>query len=140
MRPTPRGRSREDRVAENWSIEVPERFYVDLTTNAATVEVDGIAGGVSVRQGYGRVRVAVPRGDLDLQVQVGDIDARSSARDWRQVSLRSQVGSTRIWVDDRKMKLSKPPGPGNSVRLEGRGDDVISLRVRVGDAELHFHE
>lgn len=138
LRAHPRGRSRESRIAETWRLEVPARLALELSASSAEVEVSGVAGGVRLRQGHGAAIVTVPGGDLDLGVQVGRLEARSGAREWRRVGLRSDVGSTRLLLDGRRMRYPNPPGPGSHVTLEGRGEDTLELRVQVGDAVLRL--
>lgn len=138
IRPTPRGSSREDRVVESWIVELPTHLHLDLDANSGKVEINGIAGGIRVRQGYGDIEVNVPHGSLDIEVEVGSIQARSGAEDWRQLVLRSTVGNTRVWVDGRRMDYPDPPGAGSRISLEGRGEEIFTLQVEVGDAEIRF--
>lgn len=138
VRLTPRGRSRESRIKESWTVQVPADIHVKMSALAADIEISGIGAGVEIDQGYGDVTIDVPAGDLDVDLEVGNIRSVSGARDWRQISLETTVGNARAWVDNRKMDFPSPPGPGNSIRIEGRGEDTIKLKVGVGDAEIRF--
>ncbi|HVS62420.1 MAG TPA: hypothetical protein VMT85_02835 [Thermoanaerobaculia bacterium] len=140
LRLLPRGRSRESRIEETWLLEVPSRFAVELSASSAEVGVTGVAGGVRLRQGHGSATVDVPGGALDLALDVGRLEARSGAPDWQRVALRSQVGDTRLVLDGRRVREPKPPGPGSQVTLEGRGTEILELRVQVGDAVLRLEE
>ena len=134
----PRGKSREALV-EDWRIRVPRRLALELDLASASVDVTGVEAGVQLRMGHGDAKIEVPRGPLDLRVTVGKIDARVREADVGYVSLRSQVGDTRLWLDGNRVRYTDPPGPGSEVVIEGDGPDDIDVRVRVGDAKLRVN-
>lgn len=137
VRPLPGGSARHDQVRESWTVEVPPRFGVDLEAISSKVEVTGVAGGVRVRQGHGSVTVDVPEGELDIALQVGNVVA-TSASSRGAVDVRSEVGDARVWLDDRRVRTERPPGPGSSFRLDGGTRDAVEIRVTVGNSEVRL--
>ena len=136
IQPLPHGPTRKDVLVEAWEVEVPRRLAMKLAMDSAEVVIDGIEGGVRLRLGHGKAEVDVPRGDLDLEVTVGNIDAQLHNADLGQLRLASEVGDTKLWLDGRRIKHPKPPGPGNHIKIEGNGPDEVRVRVTVGDARL----
>ena len=137
---TPPKRARESKVREDWSITVPKRLAVKLELSRATVEIEGVAGGVDISLGNGSIDVDVPGGDLDVAVLVGKAQVRTGSKSVRELGVRSQVGNTSLWMNGMKMKYPKPPGPGSHVSLSGDGEDSISIFVQVGDASLRVND
>ena len=136
IQPLPHGRSRKSAIVETWEIDVPMRLGLQVHMDSAEIEVSGLEGGVVLRLGHGEAKVDVPRGDLDLEVTVGNIEAQLRQTDLGELRLASEVGDTRLWLDGRRVKHPKPPGPGSHIKIEGDGPDEVHVRVTVGDAKL----
>lgn len=136
VKPLPHGRSRESRIAESWQIEIPRHLGVAIVMDSAEVEVRDLEGGVDVSLGHGAAEVDVPSGPLDLEVTVGKIDARVRDGQIGKLSLSSQVGDTRLWLDGDRVRYPRPPGPGSEVEIDGDGKNDVRVHVRVGDASL----
>jgi hypothetical protein len=139
VNPLPHGRSRESQIAEHWELEVPRPSAIDIAMDAAEIEVSGVAGGVELELGHGKAAVDVPRGPLDLEVTVGELDGRFREGDFGRLSLASRVGATRLWLNGNRVRYPRPPGPGSGIAIEGDGPDALRLRVEVGDATLRVH-
>lgn len=137
---TPSVRTRESQVLEDWQITVPKRLAVKLAMARATTTVDGVAGGVDISLGNGTVDVDVPGGDLDIVVTIGKARVRTGSKSVGKLSLRSQVGNTKLSMNGMKMKYTDPPGPGSRFSLSGDGEDTIRVYVQVGDASLRVNE
>lgn len=136
----PSRRTRESKVREDWRLTVPPRLAVRLAMARADTEVIGVAGGVEVSIGNGSADVDVPGGDLDVEVTVGRADVRTGSDTVRRLSLRSEVGDTRLWMNGLKVDHPDPPGPGSRISMSGQGSDTIEVFVRVGDASLRVNE
>lgn len=139
VNPLPHGRSRESRIAEYWELDVPRHSAIEIAMDAAEIEVSGVEGGVELDLGHGEAVVDVPRGPLDLEVTVGELDARFREGDFGPLSLASRVGDTRLWLNGSRVRYPGPPGPGSRIAIDGDGPDALRLRVEVGDATLRVH-
>ncbi len=138
LRLLPLGKSRASRTKEDWFLELPPRVFLELEANSATTVVSEVYGGIRLRQGHGKAKIDVPRGDLDLRLQVGTIEVRSAVDTWHLVDLRSRVGEARLWIDGRRIKRRQPPGPGARIEVEGRGETILEVDVEVGNVELRL--
>lgn len=129
-------------LVEHWTIQIPQRLRVGIVANDSRIDVTGVAGGVLVSANAGldhrpgSIRVAVPRGVLDLSLNVGTIDAQTTVAARGPVDVRSSVGDARLTVAGRQIKSPRAPGPGHRLRLDDQGPDSMTVRVKVGDASL----
>ncbi len=140
IRPLPRGGARQDQVTERWVVEVPARFAVNVEADSSAVAIHGIEGGVRLRQGHGKAIVDVPGGAVDLALAVGDIQADVGSAHDSAIDVRSKVGDTKVWLDDRRVTVNRPPGPGSYFRLEGDAHSQVAIRVTVGNVKLRLSE
>lgn len=136
----PSRRTRESKVLEDWQLTVPRELAVRLTMARAETAVTGVAGGVEISIGNGSTTVDVPGGDLDVAVTVGKAEVRTGSTAVRRLSLRSEVGDTRLWMNGLAVDYPDPPGPGSRIRMSGQGEDSIEVSVRVGDASVRVNE
>jgi hypothetical protein len=134
----PRGRTRTNRVAETWRVELPAGKRAVVRLDSGDVTVTGVAGGVEVRLGAGDVVVRAPQGDLDVTVGVGDIDVRLASLSTRDVVLEAQVGDTELWVAGNRVRHAREPGPGNHTSLRGSGRFDVRANVSVGDVAVRI--
>ncbi len=138
--PLPMGSTLHDRVNERWIVAAPARLRVEVDASSSEVDVRGIKGGVRLRQGHGGANIEVPEGDLDVVLEVGDVHATSGADEYASVDVEAQVGKTKVWLDDRRVRTSKPPGPGSFFKMDGGQGDTVDVRVTVGNATLRLGE
>lgn len=131
------GRGREE-VTETWTVVVPARLAVEVRMAAARIAIVGVAGGVGVKLGTGDLKVDVPRGAIDADVTVGNVEVNTRTDSHGEVDLRSRVGDTDLWLDGSRIDYPNPPGPGSRVSIRGSGRDRIKVSVMVGDADLRL--
>lgn len=129
-------------LVEHWTIHIPQRLRVGIAANDSRIDVTDVAGGVLVTANAGldhrpgSIRVAVPRGVLDLSLNVGTIEAWTTTAARGAVDVRSSVGDARLTVAGRQIRSLRAPGPGHRLRLDDQGPDPMTVRVKVGDASL----
>ena len=133
---TPHGDTRTDRIAESWTIELPEAVALKVGLDAGDIQVQGVGGGVHLRLGAGDASVAVPGGSLDLAIEVGDLIASIGSRSLGEVRLASTVGDARLYVHGARFEHESEAGPGDHVAMHGSGRDSVRAEVTVGDVEV----
>lgn len=135
---TPPVRSRHQRLREEWTIEVPPRVALDLSLEAADLEVSGVAGGVGAEVAVGQLSIDVPAGNVAVSLGVGDAKIRTASGSVRRVQLESSVGRTSLWMNGLRMPVDREPGAGSEVTTDGQGQYTYKVEVSVGDAELRI--
>jgi hypothetical protein len=138
LRLAPGGRTRTNRVAERWRVEVPVGARVAVRLDSGDVTIRGVTGGVRVRLGAGDASVLAPEGDLDVEVAVGKVDITFGSSSTREVELASQVGDTKLWVAGNRIEHPREPGPGNRTSLHGSGRYRVEASVSVGDVVVRI--
>jgi hypothetical protein len=107
-------------LEENWTVTVPVRFSARVKLNVGDVKIAGLAGAINA------------------SVDVGSIDAESSAERFGPVDVQASVGSARVNINGRDVEAPKAPGPSSRVRTSGDGTVPFTLSVSVGDARLRI--
>ncbi len=129
----PSGRTRESRVAEEWTVTLPARMALDMRMDATEAEITGITGGVTIDAGVGGIVVDVPRGGLDVSIKVGKLTLTDHSAEIGDIRLGSKVGKVSLRLDDRYFEVPSEPGPGTHVSVKGHGRDSILAWIEVGD-------
>lgn len=131
----PSGRTRESRIAEEWTVTIPSRLAVRLQMDATEANISGAEGGVTVNAGFGSVLVDVPHGRLDIETKVGKIRLLNAGDAIGDVQLGSRVGHVSLRLDGRNIQVPSEPGPGAHVSVKGNGRDTVRAWIEVGDID-----
>src|SRR5688572_6191283 len=130
----PRGTD-EDDVEQRWTIEVPAAFGARLALDVGDLEVDGLGGGVRASVDVGSIRLDLTRGAVEATVDVGSIDITTAETTSGDIDLEADVGDVDLELDGRRIRNEHGYGPGESLRLTGKGGDRVRARVDVGDID-----
>ena len=127
---------RRDRIHEQWTVIVPARMAARLTIAEGDGAVTGLSGGVRVDMGVGEVRVDAPSGDIAIDAGVGDVTIHYGSTSLRSIYLATDVGETAYSVSGLNGGHRAPPGAGDRISINGRGQHQIRATVDVGDVSL----
>ncbi len=125
----------EDDFNQRWSVTVPKRFAVDLDLDVGNISISGVAGGVEAAVDVGDLKIDVPGGTVEGKVDVGDIVLHSGEAGAGEIALEADVGDVDLTLAGRRIRTDGGYGPGESLRLEGKGGPRVRLSVDVGDIE-----
>ena len=131
----PSGTGHDD-VQEHWTVEVPARFALDLTSNVGEVRVEGLAGGIEAELNVGEVRIDVPRGDVRVKLNVGDVNVVSHTKSVGHAELSANVGSADLRIDGKHIESESFFTIGGSVSSSNPGEDDLDARVNVGEVSV----
>lgn len=130
----PRGTD-EDDVDQRWTVEVPAAFAARVALEVGDLKVTGIGGGVRADVDVGNITLDLPGGAIEATVDVGDIDLVCADAPSGDIDLAADVGDVDLELDGRHIRNDHGYGPGESLRLTGKGGDRIRARVDVGDID-----
>lgn len=133
----PRGTDDDD-VKERWTIEVPERFAARVSLDVGELKVTGLGGGVRAEVDVGSIDLDLPGGAIDARIDVGDIDIVATTSSGGDIDLEADVGDVDLELDGRHIRNDHGYGPGESLRLTGKGGDRVRARVDVGDIDARI--
>jgi len=125
----------EDDFDQRWTVTVPKRFAVDLELDVGSMSISGVAGGVEASVDVGDLRIDVPGGAVEGKVDVGDIELKSGEPGSGEISLEADVGGVDLTLAGRRIRTDGGYGPGETLRLDGKGGPKVRLSVDVGDIE-----
>ena len=131
----PRGIDDDD-IQERWDVTVPRSFAARVNMGVGTVDVTGISGGVNARVGVGTVMVEVPRGSIDARSGVGDVEVITETPSNGDIELDSNVGSVKLVLRGDRIRAGDGWGPGQSLEVEGKGEDRIEASAGVGSVRV----
>lgn len=127
-------------VEEYWRVRVPPDVGARVQMAAGDLRVAGVAGGVDIQLGIGRIDIDVPRGDLRANLSVGDILATTGSTRTGRVVLTSHVGQVQMRRGGKPVEAAPMTGPGSSLSLTGEGSEWLILSSDVGDVRLEIDE
>lgn len=130
----PRG-SDEDDVEQRWTVEVPSSFGARVAIDVGELEVTGINGGVRATVDVGNITLDLPGGSVEASVDVGSIEITTATAPSGDIDLAADVGDVELELDGRRIRNDHGYGPGESLRLSGKGGDRVRARVDVGDID-----
>lgn len=130
----PRG-SDEDDIEQRWTIEVPAVFGARVALDVGDLKVIGISGGVRANVDVGNITLDLPGGAIEASVDVGGIELITAIAPSGDIDLAADVGDVELELDGRRIKNDHGYGPGESLRLSGKGGDRVRARVDVGDID-----
>lgn len=131
----PRGAD-EDDIEQRWTVEVPAGFAARVALDVGDLKVTGIGGGVRASVDVGHIALDLPRGAIEATVDVGGIDIINAEPPTGDIDLEVDVGDVDLELDGRTIRSDREDyGPGESLRLTGKGGDRIRARVDVGDID-----
>jgi hypothetical protein len=126
----------EEDIGFDWTLSVPRGLALEIRNDVGDIEVDGIGGGVTATADVGDVELEVPGGDLTVRVDVGDVTLRTASMPGL-LDLESDVGDVEARVGDRELPVKHPEyGPGASLQTRLGEGAAIRARADVGDIEL----
>ena len=134
--------ARAGNIEASWTITVPARFSARIDAHNGAVVVEGLTGGLEagvnagLGGGRGAIDVTVPRGRLLLSMGVGNIRATRTDAAFGSAVVGATVGDAELYLLGHEIVAPHAPGPGHKVSLDGKGGDVLSLKVSVGDVSL----
>jgi hypothetical protein len=123
-------------LKETWTIEAPARLRAKLSMTVGRIEAEGISGGCELKVNVGDIQARLAGGNIQAEANVGSVNVETSTPSYGDIDVEANVGDVRVDLGDHKVRTPKPPGAGNSFRMEGPGRDRIRLRANVGDARL----
>lgn len=131
----PRGAD-EDDISQHWTIEVPASFAARVALDVGELRVSGLGGGVRASVDVGSIDLDLPRGAVEASADVGDIEIVLGEAPEGDIDLEADVGDVDLTLDGRHIRNDRGDyGPGESVRLTGKGGDRVRARVDVGDID-----
>jgi len=131
----PRGAD-EDDIEQRWTIEVPAGFAARVALDVGDLKVTGLGGGVRAAVDVGNITLDLPGGAIEATVDVGGIDIVSAVAPSGDIDLAVDVGDVELELDGRRIRGDHEDyGPGESLRLSGKGGDRVRARVDVGDID-----
>ena len=131
----PRGAD-EDDIEQRWTIEVPAGFAARVALDVGDLKVTGLGGGVRAAVDVGNITLDLPGGAIEATVDGGGIDIVSAVAPSGDIDLAVDVGDVDLELDGRRIRGDHEDyGPGESLRLSGKGGDRVRARVDVGDID-----
>jgi hypothetical protein len=130
----PRGTD-EDDIEQRWTIEVPAAFGARLALDVGDLKVSGIGGGVRASVDVGSIGLDLTRGAVEATVDVGSIDIVTAETTSGDIDLAADVGDVDLELDGRRIRNEHGYGPGESLRLTGKGGDRVRARIDVGSID-----
>lgn len=129
--------SNESDWKADWTLVLPRRLALDLTTGVGSVEINGIAGGLDANIGVGKLSAQLPQGPLNAKVGVGNISASIASADYGPVDLTAGVGDVGFTVNGHKNSTNyEHQFTAASQHLQGPGSTAYTLKAGVGHVAL----
>lgn len=125
----------DDDFDQRWTITLPARFAARVAVDVGEVKITGLAGGVRASVDVGEIELDLPGGTVEASVDVGDIEITTATSPSGDIDLATDVGDVELELDGRRIKNDHGYGPGESLRLTGKGGDRVRARVDVGDID-----
>jgi hypothetical protein len=133
-----KGDSDSNDLKQEWEVELPVRLALDTDMKVGELTIKDVAGGVEASLNVGELSIDVPRGHLKGDVNVGEIRVKSGSADHGRISVSSSIGEAVIYIDGSQSGYHDHGGLGNSVTVDGKGHDDMSLSVNIGEASLRI--
>ncbi len=133
-----KGDSDSNDLKQEWEVQLPVRLALDTDMKVGELTIKDVAGGVEASLNVGELSIDVPRGHLKGDVNVGEIRAKSGSVDHGKINVSSSIGEAVIYIDGSKSGYHDHGGLGNSVTVDGKGHDDMSLSVNIGEASLRI--
>lgn len=135
--------------ARRWTVRVPERFDLRLTTGGGTVRVSGVEGDVWIETLGGNVELSGVRGRVEASTQGGNVSAADSVLAGRLRTLGGNITLTRVegpvesttlagnvTFDAVEASGGGGGGDANPLRIATHGGNIVVSRAPDGvDAE-----
>lgn len=133
-----KGDSDSNDLKQQWEVQLPARLALDTDMKVGELTIKDVAGGVEASLNVGELTLDVPRGHLKGDVNVGEIRAKSGSTDHGRINVSSSIGEAVIYINGSQSGYHDHGGLGNSVTVDGKGHDDMSLSVNIGEASLRI--
>ena len=133
-----KGDSDSNDLKQEWEVQLPVRLALETDMKVGELTIKDVAGGVDASLNVGELTIEVPRGHLKGDVNVGEIRAKSGSTDRGRINVSSSIGEAVIYIDGSQSGYHDHGGLGNSVTVDGKGHDDMSLSVNIGEASLRI--
>jgi hypothetical protein len=122
------------RFEENWSIEVPSGFKVEINHGVGDLDIRGPIKGIEIDSGVGDILVEVAEGDITIDLGVGKAVVRAPAAAYASAEGAGGVGDAQLTILGEK--ISSGGFVSHVATWSGKGRDHIEVSVGVGDAVI----
>jgi hypothetical protein len=133
-----KGDSDSNDLKQEWEVQLPAHLALDTDMKVGELTIKDVAGGVDASLNVGELTIDVPRGHLKGDVNVGEIRAKSGSVDYGSIRLSSSIGEAVIYIKGSQSGYHDHSGLGNTVSVDGKGHDDMSLSVNIGEASLRI--
>lgn len=133
-----KGDSDSNDLKQEWEVQLPVRLALETNMKVGELTIKDVAGGVDATLNVGELSIDVPRGHLKGDVNVGEIRAKSGSADHGRINVSSSIGEAVIYLNGSTSGYHDHGGLGNSVTVDGKGHDDMSLSVNIGEASLRI--
>ena len=133
-----KGDSDSNDLKQEWEVQLPVRLALHTDMKVGELTIKDVAGGVEATLNVGELTIEVPRGHLKGDVNVGEIRAKSGSTDRGRINVSSSIGEAVIYINGSQNGYHDHGGLGNSVTVDGKGHDDMSLSVNIGEASLRI--
>jgi hypothetical protein len=133
-----KGDSDSNDLKQEWEVQLPVRLALNTDMKVGELTIKDVAGGVDAALNVGELTIDVPRGHLKGDVNVGEIRAKSGSADHGRINVSSSIGEAVIYINGSQSGYHDHGGLGNSVSVDGKGHDDMSLSVNIGEASLRI--
>lgn len=116
-----------------WELVVPRRFHVTVNGGVLDTHVRGIAGGLDINIGVGKLSAFLPRGPVSAKIGVGKLDVAVASSDYGPVHLATGVGDARFTVGGKKITSGyQHEFTSSSQDTTGNGKTAYDLKAGTG--------
>ncbi|HEV7165372.1 MAG TPA: hypothetical protein VGO35_08300 [Gammaproteobacteria bacterium] len=133
-----KGDADNDDLKQEWDVQLPARLALDTNMKVGELTIAGIRGGLDVSLNVGELNIDVPGGRMKAEVNVGEIRAKSASADYGKLKLSSSIGEAVIYINGTQNGYHDHGGLGNTVSVDGKGHDDMTLSVNIGEASLRI--
>lgn len=123
----------------SWQIVVPKRFHVRVRGGVLDAHVRGVAGGLDLKLGVGKLSAYLPDGPVSAKMGVGKIAVSVASPDYGEVHLATGVGDTSFSVRGKKITDGfKREFTSSTQDTTGSGKTDYDLKIGTGAITLQL--